>query len=308
MLTMSGISRMDLRQADIGLLIALDALLEHEAVTPAARQLGLSQPAMSAQLARLRRLFNDPLLAPSGRRLIPTTRALALKAPIRELLSDLDALVREGSNFDPVATERTFRLIATDYVHAVAAPRLVADIAVRSPAARLALLPFEPAAVWRTLESDAADAALITGMNLLEGRTRHALDEDFVAIQRPKHPRGRGPLSLDAFCAVEHLLVSPEGGGFVGAADAALERLGRTRRVACSIPSFLLAPSLVAGSDLLCLLPRRLAALHAARIESYELPFPSPRFAVRLIWHTRRQNDPAHRWFRQTLHKVFKAL
>lgn len=299
---------MDLRQAEIGLLIALDALLEHESVTPAARQLGISQPAMSAQLARLRQLFNDPLLTPSGRRLIPTTRALALKAQLRQLLGDLDALVREGARFEPRSADRTFRLIGTDYVHAVLAPALVADMAENAPLARLALLPFDPPAVWRTLENDRADLALVTGMTMPDARARTALEEEFLAIQRNGHPRGRGALTLDDFCAAAHLLVSPEGGGFLGAADRALATLSRSRRVTCSVPSFLLAPSLVASSDLICLLPRRLAARHAATVESYELPFPTPRFTVQLVWHPRRQNDPAHKWLRRRVIEVAASV
>ncbi|MEO1092105.1 MAG: LysR family transcriptional regulator [Pseudomonadota bacterium] len=302
-----GIIHVDLRQTELGLLIALDALLEHASVTAAARQLGISQPAMSAQLARLRRLFGDPLLTPSGRRLIPTTRALALRAPLRQRLRDLDALVRESAHFDPRTTERTFRLIGTDYVQAVIAPRLVVALATTAPAARLALLPFDPPAVWRTLEDDVADAALVTGATPPDARVRTGLHEDFVAIQRPGHPRGSLALTLDAFCAAEHVLVSPEGGGFTGAADRVLENMGRSRRVACSVPSFLLAPALVAASDLVCLLPRRLAVLHHGQVERYELPFPSPRFTVDLVWHPRRQNDPAHIWFRRIVADIVRA-
>ncbi|MEM8972437.1 MAG: LysR family transcriptional regulator [Pseudomonadota bacterium] len=297
---------MDLKQAEIGLLIALDVLLETESVTQAARRLGISQPAMSAQLTRLRKMFNDPLLVASGRRLMPTARAAQLREPLRHLLSDLDAIVREHTHFNPVLSDRTFHLIGTDYVHAVLGAPLIAELAKDAPKARLAMLPFDPPAVWRTLEGDQADAALVTGMNFPDARVRDGLDEDFVAIQRKRHPRGSRKLTLKMFCDAEHILVSPEGGGFTGAADKALNELDRSRRVAYSIPSFLLAPSLVAQSNLLCLLPRRLAVLHSHSVDSYELPFPSPRFKVQLIWHPRRHNDPAHVWFRALLVKVLK--
>jgi DNA-binding transcriptional LysR family regulator len=299
---------MDLKQTEIGLLIALDALLEAEGVTPAAKKLGISQPAMSAQLARLRTMFKDPLLIQSGRRLIPTTRALALKQPLQRLLGDLDALVRECVPFDPLAPGATFRLIGTDYVHVVITPSLMTAIAGKAPGVRLALLPFAASGVWQSLESSQADAALITGMELPEARKRDGPEEDFIAVQRRGHPRGRGRLTLDAFCDASHILVSPEGGGFVGVVDRMLETLGRRRRIVYSLPSFLLAPPIVAASDLICVLPRRLAALHQDKVAGFELPFASPRFSLQLVWHPRRQNDPAHIWFRGEIMSVLKRL
>ncbi len=289
---------MDLKQSEISLLIALDALLAHEGVTPAAQQLGISQPAMSAQLARLRSLFNDPLLSASGRRLVPTARALEIKRPLRTLLAELDLLVRESAQFDPATTDKTFRVIGTDYVHGVLAPALFDAVARQAPGARLALLPFDPSTVWRHLEEDGADLVLGTGLALPQARRRAGLTEDFVVIQRKGHPRGTGPLSLEAFCAAEHVLVSPEGGGFVGATDKVLAGLGRRRRVACSIPSFLLAPALIARSDLIALVPGRLARLYSGLVDSAAPPFPSPTFSVDLYWHPRRHHDPAHLWLR----------
>lgn len=295
---------MDIKQSDIGLLIALDALLEQESVTLAAQALGVSQPAMSAQLARLRDLFNDPLLTASGRKLVPTARALELRQPLRILLSDLDQLVRESAVFDPITTERTFRLIATDYVHEILAPRLLNCVAQAAPKARVALLPFDPPTVWQQLEQEDVDLVLASNMNLPDARQRNGLSEDFRVIQRKDHPRGTEPFTLDSFCAADHALVSPEGGGFIGATDKLLTEMNRTRRITCSLPSFLLAPALVAGSDLIAMIPTRLAALYAQQIDAFEPPFPSPTFSVDLLWHPRRQNDPAHQWFRKLVARM----
>jgi len=299
---------MDIKQSDLGLLVSLNALLETQSVTEAARALNLSQPAMSAQLARLRALFGDPLLVASGRRLVPTSRAEALKAPLRQRLGDLDALIKEGRAFDAATTTATFRLIGTDYVHGVVAPTLAKIMAEAAPAARLALLPFDPPAVWNDVEADRADAALITGMTIPDAKRRAGLDEDFLVIQRKGHPRGTGPLSLEAFSAAEHVLVSPEGGGFTGAIDRRLAAMGRKRRVVCSVPGFYLAPALIASSDYLCVLPRRIAMQHAASLDWADLPFPSPSFRIDLIWHARRQHDPAHIWFRNRVVQAMKGL
>lgn len=298
---------MDLKQSEIGLLIALDALLEGESVTAAARALRVSQPAMSAQLARLRTMFNDPLLTASGRKLVPTARALEIKAPLRALLADLDLLVRERAQFDPSTTDRTFRLVGTDYVHAVLTAPLLKAFAEEAPSARLALLPFEPTNLWMQLEHDTVDLALATGMNLPEARTRPGLAEDFKVIQRKGHPLGAGAVTLDAFCSAEHALISPEGGGFRGATDRILAKMGRDRRIVCSLPSFLLAPALIAGSDLIAMIPARLAALHRDLIDAFDPPFPSPTFAVDILWHPRRQGDPAHLWFRSLVARTVSS-
>ncbi|MEL7524297.1 MAG: LysR family transcriptional regulator [Pseudomonadota bacterium] len=299
---------MDMKQGDFGLLVALDALLEHESVSRAADKLGISQPAMSAQLKRLRSLFNDPLLITSGRRLVATSRARALQADLRRHLQHLDALVRENEAFDPARTRKTFRMVATDYVHLVLAARLDERIRQVAPDARLAFLPFEPRIMWETLEGEAADLALVTGMDIPDAISRHALTERFCVIMRRGHRLEHGKLTLDAFCAERHILISPEGGGFVGATDKALAGLGLKRRVAVSLPSFLLAPGLVAGSDALCVVPRRLAALYREGLVCRDLPFDMSGFSVEMLWHPRRQNDPAHIWFRSELASLTREI
>jgi len=299
---------MDIKQGDLGLLLALDALLDEESVSLAANRLGISQPAMSAQLKRLRHLFNDPLLTPSGRRLVATSRALSLQDDLKRHLQDLDALVRENNAFDSSTTRKTFRVTGTDYVHAVLAAKLEARFRSRAPNARLALLSFDPKTLWPALEDDKTDIALVTGMALPDAKAQSAIEEDFRVIQRKGHPRGKRKMTLSAFCAAPHILVSPEGGGFVGAADKVLAAMGRSRTVTVSLPSFLLAPPLVARSDALCLLPRRIADLHADAVDAFDPPFPSPTFRVDMLWHPRRQNDPAHIWFRGEVKALAKRI
>ncbi|WP_305984719.1 LysR family transcriptional regulator [Roseibium sp. MMSF_3544] len=299
---------MDIKQGDIGLLMALDALLEHESVSAAAAQLGISQPAMSAQLKRLRQLFNDPLLTPSGRRLVATSRARRLQTDLRRNLQDLDALVRENNAFDPATARNTFRLVGTDYVHALLGPKLEERMRRLAPNARLAFLAFEPKTLWMLLENDTVDLALATGMSLPDAMSRTALAEQFCVIMRRDHPLSGEELTLEAFCAARHVLVSPEGGGFVGAADKALARHGLKRQVSVSLPSFLLAPALVAQSDAFCLIPRRLAERYKDIVVSHRPPLNVPGFDVTMLWHPRRQNDPAHMWFRGEVGALTKSV
>lgn len=299
---------MDIKQRDIGLLLALDALLEKESVSAAAETLGISQPAMSSQLRRLRDLFNDPLLTPSGRRLVATTRALALKKTLREQLHGLDLLVRSNRKFDPATARTTFKIVATDYAQTILGPPLARLMVEQAPTCRLAYLPFDPKTLWHRMVADEVDLAFVTGMKLQEARMRTGIEESFCVILRKGHPLGTDKLSLDDFCAAEHVLVSPEGGGFFGMTDRILAEVGRRRNVAVSLPSFLMAPSLVARTNYICLLPRRLAALYQDDLNVIEPPIQTATFNVDLLWHARRQHDPSHMWFRDQVAKVLSAV
>lgn len=293
---------MDFKSLDLNLLRSLDALLTEGSVTGAAQRIGISQPAMSAQLARLRKLFGDPLLVASGRRMVKTDRAEGLREPLRKLLQDLEGLVRERGPFEPEAATETFRLGGTDYVHAVVSTGLLDHLLKEAPGVRLAMMPFQSEQIWQDLETGRVDAAVVTTfVTLNEAKARHLLKERFVLVQRAGHPRGRKPPSLKAFCDLEHILVSPEGGGFIGAADTALRKLGRSRRIVTSLPSFLLVPALVQASNLVCVFPERLAKVCTDELELYPLPFELTGFDLQLVWHPRRHKDPAHVWFRNAV-------
>lgn len=299
---------MDLRRTDLGLLVTLDVLLSEGGVTAAAKRLNISQPAMSAQLARLRRLFNDPLLVSSGRRMVATSRALELRGPLQALLRELDMLVRAGADFDPSSSREVFRLGGTDHSHSVLSAPLARRFGAQAPHARLALLPFDPDDTWTFLEDGRMDAAAVTSFVVLnEARSRHLFHEVFVFVQRKNHPRGSAQPDMDSFCALDHVLVSPEGGGFTGAVDTALDALGRSRNVVASLPNFLLALRLIAESDLVGVLPSRVARGFTASIDVFDLPLEVDGFDLQLIWHPRRQNDPAHIWFRRQIFSVCGA-
>ncbi len=293
---------MDIEPNDLKLLVTLDVLLSEGSVTAAARRLGVSQPALSAQLARLRNMFGDPLLVMSGRRMVPTTRAEALRTPLQRMLRDLEGVIRTAAAFDPTTSTQTFRVGGTDYVHAVMLQGFVGRLNKRAPGLRIALMAVEPDSVWQDLESGRTDAAVVTNMTSLpHAKSRRLRQEEFVLVQRKGHPRGNKAPDLDEFCALDHILVSPEGGGFVGAVDHALEKVGKTRRVAVSVPSFLLVAGLVSETDLVCVLPERLAQSETDRLDILPLRFAPEGFGLQLIWHPRRQHDSAHVWLRDEL-------
>jgi len=296
---------LELDGIDAGLLLALEALLQTRNVTHAAARLGISQPALSARLTRLQRVLADPIFVPaaSGRGVIPTHRAAGLQDDLARVLAGLRRIVDEPAAFDPVRTRRTFVVAMHENPAAVLMPGLVARMMVGAPEARIAFVSPGPDIMDR-LEHGAADLLVSgperTGSNLMR---RLLFEDGFVTAQRHGHPRGVQPLDLDAFCALDHLLISADGGGFHGLVDDALAAVGRSRRVAASIQSYALAPAVLAASDCLCTLPRRFFAAQAAAVDLLPTPIVLPSVQMFALWHPRSQGDPGHVWLRKRLYQ-----
>lgn len=287
---------------DLNLLAALDALLAERNVTRAARRLGLSQPALSAQLARLRAIFGDPLLLPAQRGMIPTQRALDLEEPLRAALDALRGVAAAGAGFDPAAARLTVGIAASDYVQMALLRPLALALAREAPGLRLAFRSLDAAALVAQMERGEVDLATATPELAPERlRMRPLFEEHYVAIVRRDHPAVGETLDLDTFCALDHVIVSPQGGGFSGPADAALAAHGRSRRVALSVPGFLIVPEIVATSDLLALVPSRLVREEAGRFRTFAPPVPVPGFQMTMLWHDRTAQHPAQRWLRARL-------
>lgn len=292
-----------MKRLDLNLLLALDTLLSERNVTRAAHRLSISQPALSAQLARLRRVFGDPLLIPadSGRGMVPTARALELEQPLRVALKDLETAVRREPRFDARSAQRAFHIAATDGATATVGLPLMERVAVQAgPGVRLAFRIADSARVATQLAGGEVDLLIVVERAVPQSsKARRLYQESFVMVQRKGHPRGRRKPTLDAYCALPHVLVSPEGGGFVGAVDEELVKLGRSRNVVLSVQQFLVVPEILRGSDLVCALPRRLAARFAGTLDAFELPLRVPGFAFACAWHPRNHHDPANRWLRE---------
>lgn len=304
-LLLGPIIEMDMKASDLSLLRALDVLLDEMNVTKAAARLAISQPALSAQLTKLRALFNDPLLVPAstGRGMAPTPRALAVKGALRAALQQLDQIVDGDPAFDPARSRRVFRIIANDNAAMMIGAALVARIQAMGAAhLRIALLHPTSGPITERLEQGEADLALGGDSSAGDGLIRRPLLSDrFMVAQRLGHPRGRGPFDLDDYCRFNHVLVSSEGGGFASAIDQRLDSFGRRRNVAVSVQTYALAPPMVTGSDLLCTLPSRFLDLYTDRLEVFELPFETPTFALSAFWHPRMHEDAPHVWLRDQL-------
>ena len=295
-----------LGEADLGLLVALEALLQDNNVTRAAARLGLSQPALSARLTRLRQLFDDPLFVPAsnGRGMVPTPRALSLRESLSGTLELLRGMMRTSGHFDPATSARTFVLAMQEQPAAVLAPGLVHAVQVAAPGIRMAFVYPGPD-VDERLEDGSIDLLVApSGQANVSLMARALIENEFLTAQRIGHPRGTGPLDLDAFCALDHLIVSTDGGGFAGLVDQTLAGMGRTRRVVLSIQSYGLAPLIVARNDCVCTLPARLLRPYADELALFAPPLPLPRPQLTALWHARNQTDEGHVWLREQLYNV----
>lgn len=305
---------MDLRQLDLNLLKAFDALMDERNVTRAAARLALTQSAVSGTLNRLRDSFGDPLFLRTQRGITPTPRALELAAPIKRVLADVQALLQTTS-FDPAQAEFTLALAATDYALRAVVMPFVAALRPLAPGIRVTVHPVQEAQVLDRMEHGALDLALLTPETAPpELHCQRLFDEHYVCVLRQGHPAAHGtesstmtPLTLDQFCALDHAMVSLQGGGFAGATDAALARVGRARRVVASVPSFVMLLDLVRTSDLVALVPARLLVGQSGLCAGPP-PLEVPGFTKLLTWHARTHTDQAHRWVRGLLMHCCNAV
>lgn len=293
-----------LRRLDLNLLVTLETLLAECNVTRAAERLHLSQPAVSAQLSRLRELFDDPLLVPARRGMTPTAKALELLDPLRLALDQVRATLAGHQVFDPKKARLTVAIACTDYLQAVVIRPLAVALRKRAPGVRLAVHHLEPSQLEAQLANGQVDLALMTPeQGPLHLRSRHLFDERYVLVGRRRHPRLRRRLSVEQYARLEHVVVSLRGGDFATPVDDRLAALGLgcKRNVVLSVASFLAVPGIVAQSDLVALLPERLVRDRREQLKMVECPFPVPGFAVGMLWHERNHGHGGQRWVRDAL-------
>ncbi|CAM2164738.1 PCP degradation transcriptional activation protein [Paraburkholderia sacchari] len=301
----------DLSGIDLNLLVTLDALLAESNVTRAATRLNLTQPAVSAQLARLRRLFDDPLLIPAanGRGMTRTVHALELMEPLHAALQTLETVVRRQPAFDPLTGTRRFVIAASDQSVAVLGlPLMIEWARLAGPDVQLAFVAIESGSLAQRFECGEIDLLLGSAQQVPPTlKARKLYDERFVVAQRKGHPRGTAAFDLDSYCALHHVLVSTSGGSFFGFMDEHLEALGRRRRVALSVQHFTLVPEVLTRTDYVATLPYRLVARSLDRVDMFELPFEARGFSMHAAWHPRSHADPALTWLRDTVSAVALA-
>jgi len=293
----------ELRRADLALLGALHALLEERNVTRAAETLALTQPTVSAMLARLRKLFNDPLFVRAPRGLLPTPRAQALAPALKQWLADADALVA-GQSFEPASALRTISIAANDYIQSTLLVPLLQRLRQEAPQMRVAVRPAQTDRIAELLADGELDLSLTgtTEITSFDLPSRTLYDERYVCAIRESHPLARvQTVTLDQFCSYPHLMVSPTEGRFAGPTDVALAQVGRTRRVVLSVPGFLTLPEVLQTDDLIAVVPERVLIGRSHALRTFMPPLQIPGFDVVALWHPRVHRDPALRWLRELL-------
>jgi DNA-binding transcriptional LysR family regulator len=301
---------MSLGGTDLNLLVALKALLEEGNVTRAGARIGMSQPAMSAALARLRRHYGDELLVRVGREYELTPFARTLIPSVQRTLQAVEQALGTGRGFEPALSDRVFRLTVTDYAITVLGEPLLKRVSELAPGVRLQLdaIPVDMHESDRGLmQCDALIAPLGFGFT---GSHKVLFRDRFVCVVDPANPRLKdGRLTLQDLRELPHAARST-GRSHVAPADRVLDELGVTRRVQISAVGWLPLPFLVAGTDLVAIVPERLARRVAgsAGLAVAEPPFGTVELVEALWWHPDRALAPEHGWLRRILVDVAAAL
>lgn len=290
----------NLHAVDLNLLVTLEALLTERSVTRAARRLHLSQPSVSVQLRKLRQIFGDPLLSAVPGGMAPTTRGQALLPALRSTLADMRRLLNRTGAFDPRAAHVTWQIAAADYAEYAVLMPFLSRIRSVAPGIRIAVQGLGHVRMIEQMNGGAIDLALMA-MEAVPAHLHHNIlyRESYVLVGRKGHPALKRPLTVKKLCQLDFIIMSPEGGGFRGVTDMALESLGHRRRVTLSTQHFLFIPELVAQTDVVAMVPSRLVRNRSERLQIVAPPLSIPSFEMAMIWHERSHLEPAHEWLRQ---------
>jgi DNA-binding transcriptional LysR family regulator len=290
-------------RVDLNLLIALDALLAERNVTRAAARLRVGQPAMSASLGRLRRVFGDPLLVRSGRAFTLTPLAQSLAGPLQGVLADIENVLTLRPGFDPAADTRTFTVIGSDYVTFVLLRHLVPALHAEAPGITLRIRPLA-AGPGQALDRGEADALILPAEfdRALRRLPHQRLFEDgFVGVAWAGNTEIGDTVTPAEFSRIPQLANDP--GQLGGLPETRLQRLGVHRNIEITTQTFVMGPLLVRGTRLLTIVHRRVALELAAAAEAriVGLPFELGTITQTMFWHPRMASDPGHQWLRDRI-------
>ncbi|MBN9514223.1 MAG: LysR family transcriptional regulator [Alphaproteobacteria bacterium] len=296
------------RRADLDLLRVLDAIHAEGGVTRAAERLNLSQSAISHSLARLRRLFGDPLFTRDGRQLSATPLTRDLIGPLRQGLQALDLLVANAGRFDPATAEAQYTISLRDPTETLMMPAIMRRIARAAPRVNLRTVQVRRRNLEAALATGAVSLATDIALPLSENVRRQKLSADrMVVVARRSHPLLRKGLTLDAYLALDHVMVTSRRKG-PGLEDVELSKRGLRRRVRLRCRNYLAALGAVAETDLVLTMAERYAARFAPGLRLQVMPFPlkMPTLDLYLYWHASADGDAASRWLRGLVVDSFK--
>ena len=311
---------MNLEQVDLNLLVYLDVLLREQSVTRAAEQLGITQPAMSNGLKRLRDLFNDPLLIRSSNGMAPTERALELAPRVRQALSAVTDILEPKQDFRPMTSKRVFRIMSSDYAEATLMPALVKAMRSEAPDVVLDFLTPSDVSV-QDIEQGKVDLAINRFNEIpLSFHQITLWSDSFSCLMNRSNPIAQR-FTLKTYLEAQHIWVSKTGMGIgfgmdptrggLGQIDAALERsTGQKRHISLYTRHYQVPALMAYRTDLIATLPSRIARLQGdhPQLLIKEPPFHIPEFELKMAWGPLLHHSPAHRWLRQLIVYVARKL
>lgn len=300
---MSDIQHINLAAIDLNLLVVFDAVFAARHVTLAGRKIGLSQPATSNALSRLRHLFDDELFVKTSSGMQPTPKAVTLAEPIRQVLEQIQATLTTNAEFIPEVSERLFTIGMSDLMALNVLPKLMQSLEHIAPRVKIRVRSIDRDRGLQMIDADELDLAIgFFPKRSAWHQTQVLFQETFVGVCRQNHPIADQPITMETYLAASHLLVSPKE-DVSGRVDDLLAGQNLKRQVALALPQFLAAPFAIAQTNLLATVPASLARTYAdlLNLQIVPLPFELSGFAVLMLWHTKNQNDPAHDWLRQLI-------
>jgi DNA-binding transcriptional LysR family regulator len=297
---------MNVHDLDLNLLRVFDSVLHERGVTPAAARLGLTQPAVSNALARLRAVFGDALFVRTPGGMDPTPFARELAEPVRQALALLESALAHGPGFDPATSTRAFRFYMSDLGQIEFLPPLVERVQRAAPGVRLEAVGLDLEDISDALAAGALDLAMGFLPGLAPPVQRQSLFRDpYLCLMRADHPSIGERLTKKLFLEASHALVTYRGGHRV--IEEALERAGIARRIALRVPHFTVVPMVLERTDLILTLPARVARVFERRgkLKALTPPMPIPPAEVAVHWHERFEADPGNRWLREQIVALF---
>jgi DNA-binding transcriptional LysR family regulator len=300
---------MNITSIDLNLLVVFRAIYAERNISRAAVALGKSQPAVSNALSRLRVLCNDPLFVPARGGVRPTRYADTLVRSVQEALSLLEGALKENQNFAPALAHRTFCINMSDYIQAILLPRLLEWLKESAPAIRITVMSLSPQELPKVWAEGAIDLAIecheITGNHLYQQKL---FDDEFVCLVRQDHPHIGEPLTRQQFLEFRHAAVRlPAVPNLI---DTSLAQQGLQRRSVLDIPHCMVAPFIIARTDLLIVLPRRQALDCSAvlPVRILPCPVPLPRFTTHQYWLADVNQEKSHQWLRKAIREFCTGL
>lgn len=298
---------MELRNFDLNLLLVFNQLLMDRSVSVAADRLGITQPAVSNALKRLRTALKDDLFIRTSKGMEPTPYALHLSEPVLYALNALQSVLVRRDSFDPLTSTRTFHMAMTDIGEIYFMPPLMEHLSALAPGIRISTQRPNSGDLRTDMESGAVDLALGLQPNLQAGFfQRRLFRQRYVCVYRHGHPRAKSPMTLDQFSSLDHVGVVAANTGH-SEIDVLLDRAGVKRNLRLSVPHFVAVGHILQSTDLIATLPERFA-------ERCKVPFglvvtphpvPLPEIAITLFWHGKYHRDPANLWLRQLIVELF---